>query len=54
MTTNDDIFHSIIMDTRTERGHLIYVIDCPISKKPELIIREVLNGSTCTCGFKLD
>ena len=54
MNANDDIFHSVIMDCRTERGHLIYVIDCPISKKPELIIRETLHGSHCSCGFAID
>jgi hypothetical protein len=44
--------HVIVLDTRTEAGHYIVVIECPYTEMPELVIRadkyaEVL----CACGI---
>lgn len=43
--------HSIQADLRTDAGHLVMIVECPISQQPEMIIRETAFGNgSCACG----
>ena len=51
MNASEILSHSIQADFRSEAGHLVLVIECPVSQMPELIIRETHFGNgSCPCG----
>lgn len=43
--------HGIMMDTRSESGQWIYVIECPVSQQVELVRRfDGRSNANCPCG----
>lgn len=43
--------HVMYLDTRTEAGHWIYVVECPVSQQPELVRRfDRFANANCPCG----
>lgn len=43
--------HGIMMDTRSEAGHWVFVVECPVTQQVELIRRwDAYSNSYCVCG----
>lgn len=48
------IAHVIYMDTKTEAGHWVYVVECPETQQVELIRRwDRYSNSYCVCRHQI-
>ena len=46
--------HGIVMDTVTEAGHHIVVVDCYFTGKPQMIVLESMYATGyCACGTEI-
>lgn len=46
--------HGIMMDTRSEAGHWVFVVECPVTQQVELIRRfDGRSNAYCVCGTQI-
>lgn len=52
ITTIPVYSHTIVLDTLTEAGHYIVVVECGFRGQPELLVRESRHADVhCRCGI---